>query len=146
MIICKQPEIGGKVPSHQDSCFLYTNPPSAMGLWFALEDCTKQNGCLSFVPGSHKRFGITKRMVRGGTGTEFIPIDGVPANPPESDDEFVMGECPAGTLVLIHGNILHKSENNTSDKSRFIYTFHMIEGDNEYGEFHFCFCPSQLTD
>ncbi|KAI4124227.1 MAG: hypothetical protein LQ347_005811, partial [Umbilicaria vellea] len=29
MVICKQPEIGGRVPPHQDSTFLYTNPPSA---------------------------------------------------------------------------------------------------------------------
>ena len=40
MIICKQPEIGGRVLPHQDSTFLYTNPPSALGFWIALEDCT----------------------------------------------------------------------------------------------------------
>lgn len=33
----------------------------------------------------------------------------------------------AGDLVLIHGSVLHKSERNTSDKTRFAYTFHMIE-------------------
>jgi len=54
MIICKQPSIGGAVPSHNDSTFLYTSPPSATGLWFALEDCSKSNGCLSFLPGSHR--------------------------------------------------------------------------------------------
>lgn len=32
-----------------------------------------------------------------------------------------------GDLVLIHGSVLHKSERNTSDKTRFAYTFHMIE-------------------
>lgn len=42
------------VPSHQDSSFLYTEPLSAVGFWFALEDCTAENGCLSFIPGSHK--------------------------------------------------------------------------------------------
>ena len=25
-----------------------------MGLWIALEDATEENGCLWFVPGSHK--------------------------------------------------------------------------------------------
>lgn len=54
MVICKQPSIGGAVPSHNDSTFLYTDPPTAVGLWFALEDCTKSNGCLSFMPGSHR--------------------------------------------------------------------------------------------
>lgn len=54
MVICKQPEIGGAVPPHQDSTFLYTNPPTAIGFWYALEDATRENGCLSFLPGSHK--------------------------------------------------------------------------------------------
>jgi len=106
MIICKQPEIGGKgifhmglgmteVPSHQDSVFLYTDPPSAVGFWFALEDCTMTNGCLSFVPGSHKTSPITKRFVRmeeGGTG--FISLAEDFAEP--GDEEFKVEECSAG--------------------------------------------------
>lgn len=54
MLIFKQPYIGGVVPSHQDSSFLYTEPLSAHGFWYALEDCTETNGCLWFIPGSHK--------------------------------------------------------------------------------------------
>lgn len=46
MVICKQPKIGGKVPIHNDSTFLYTDPPSAVGFWIALEDCTSENGAL----------------------------------------------------------------------------------------------------
>lgn len=54
MVIFKQPKIGGAVPPHQDSSFLYTQPLSATGLWLALEDCTPENGYLSFISGSHK--------------------------------------------------------------------------------------------
>lgn len=50
------------------------------------------------------------------------------------DGEYVMGEVKAGTLVLIHGNLLHKSEKNTSQKGRIIYTFHVIEGEGQYDE------------
>jgi len=39
-----------------------------------------------------------------------------------------------GTLVIIHGNVLHKSEANRSKKSRYIYTFHVIEGENTYDD------------
>ena len=42
---------------------------------------------------------------------------------------YVPAEVKAGTLVLIHGNLLHKSEKNLSHKGRIIYTFHIIEGD-----------------
>ena len=33
----------------------------------------------------------------------------------------------SGSLVVIHGLIVHKSEQNTSDKSRQIYTFHLFD-------------------
>ncbi|GFT69369.1 phytanoyl-CoA dioxygenase 1, partial [Nephila pilipes] len=54
MIIFKKPKIGEIVRPHQDSTFLYTDPPTCIGLWFPLEDATIENGCLWYVPGSHK--------------------------------------------------------------------------------------------
>ncbi|KAF3058126.1 Phytanoyl-CoA dioxygenase domain-containing protein 1 [Daldinia childiae] len=139
MVICKQPEIGGAVPPHQDSTFLYTEPPSAVGFWYALEDATAENGCLSFLPGSHRWAPIRQRFVRAqGGGTEFA--DNEEAKFPSGeeygvrdgqneDGEYKMGEVKAGSLVLIHGNLLHKSEKNLSQKGRIIYTFHVIEGE-----------------
>jgi len=143
MIICKQPEIGGAVPPHQDSTFLFTEPPSAVGFWYALEDATVENGCLSFAAGSHKRAAVGQRFVRAedGSGTTFVANEGsrFPAGgfeqseaPGEGEEEYTLGEVKAGTLVLIHGNLLHKSEKNSSQKGRIIYTFHVIEGENEY--------------
>lgn len=35
-----------------------------------------------------------------------------------------------GTCILIHGNVVHKSEPNRSQKSRHAYTFHVIETEN----------------
>jgi phytanoyl-CoA hydroxylase len=49
----QQPRIGGEVAIHQDSTFLYTDPPTVVGLWIALEDATKENGCLWTIPGEH---------------------------------------------------------------------------------------------
>lgn len=43
------------VTPHQDATFLYTEPlGQVMGVWIALEDATLNNGCLWFMPGSHK--------------------------------------------------------------------------------------------
>ncbi|MCJ1287086.1 hypothetical protein MMC26_006434 [Xylographa opegraphella] len=145
MVICKQPEIGGRVPPHQDSTFLYTDPPSAVGFWIALEDATRENGCLSFARGSHRRAGVESRFVRrrDGAGTEFVGVEG--GRFPEGmetevgavgkeEEEYTLGEVQAGTLVLIHGNLLHKSERNCSPRGRMIYTFHVIEGESRYDE------------
>lgn len=145
MIICKPPHLGAAVSPHRDNSFLYTDPPSAVGFWFALEDAGGGNGGLWFVRGSHRRGGgVGKRFVRkkGGSGTEFVHVEGrrVPEGEEEEDGrekedgevKYTLEEVKAGTLVLIHGNVLHKSERNLSGKSRFIYTFHIIEGEHEY--------------
>ena len=152
MIICKQPEIGARVGPHQDSTFLYTDPPSAVGFWIAMEDATAQNGCLSFAKGSHRRAPVKSRFVRkqNAEGTEFVDVqgatfpDGTEAEEEvEESEQYTLEEVKAGTLVLIHGNVLHKSERNLSDKSRFIYTFHVIEGENEYDKRNWLQAPGE---
>lgn len=108
-----------------------------MGFWYALEDATEENGCLSFWPGSHKWAGVEKRLVRkkDGSGTEFVGNEGawfpkgLETGKKEGKESYVLGEVKAGDLVLIHGNLLHKSARNSSQKSRIIYTFHVIEGE-----------------
>ncbi|GLB45092.1 putative BRCT domain, a BRCA1 C-terminus domain [Lyophyllum shimeji] len=128
MVITKQPRIGGEVPEHNDSTFLYTEPPTALGFWIALEKCTPENGALSFLPGSHLTAPITKRFVRlpgGGTGFEqLVPPE---AKIPQPSGQYVLEACNPGDLVLIHGSVLHKSERNTSPRTRFAYTFHMVD-------------------
>lgn len=41
---------------------------------------------------------------------------------------------PKGSLVLIHGSVVHQSGPNLSNKSRNAYTFHVIEGNHSYDE------------
>lgn len=55
MYIFKPPRIGGEVVCHQDSTYIYTEPESCVGFWFALEDATIENGCMHFIPGGHRR-------------------------------------------------------------------------------------------
>jgi phytanoyl-CoA hydroxylase len=136
MLICKQPEIGGEVPTHQDATFLYTEPQSAIGYWYALENCTADNGALEFVPGSHKSTPVYKRMVRkpDGPGVTFDRIEGVDSYEEPTKDKFRLCECPAGSLVLIHNSVLHRSNKNLSERSRYAYTFHVIDGECKYDE------------
>ncbi|KAJ1997133.1 hypothetical protein GGI04_001312 [Coemansia thaxteri] len=141
MVICKQPGIGGAVPWHQDSTFLYTQPLSACGFWLALEDCTVNNGCLEYIPGSHLATPVTRRFVRrtdsNGCGTEMIDIPGVAAasggDGVERASEMKI-EVAAGSLVLIDGQVLHRSSHNYSPKSRWVYTFHVVDGKCTYDQ------------
>lgn len=135
MLIFKHPNHGktaNAVPPHTDGAFLYTDPLLCIGFWYALEDCTLENGCLHYLPGSHKQHTVGKRFVRvvkDGTvvGTTFEPVGSPDVFTGESLS-YTSVPCPAGLLVLIHHSVLHKSEDNVSERSRFAYTFHVIEG------------------
>lgn len=127
MVIFKHPEIGGEVTPHQDSTFLYTEQPSAVGLWIPLVDITLKNGCLWFIPGSHKDK-IYQRYVRNANGPPQLVLEG---EIPKFDDNLYVPVLPKkGDCVVIHGSVIHKSGKNTSDKSRPIYTFHVVEQEN----------------
>ena len=121
MYIFKQPGIGGYVAPHQDSTFLYTEPMSCCGLWIALQDATEENGCLWVVPGSH-RHGIEQRFVRREQGTAFVALGGG-----SKDTHFVPLPVTAGTCVVLHGALVHKSEQNHSPMSRHAYSLHFTE-------------------
>lgn len=128
MYIFKQPNIGGEVNCHQDSTFLYTDPPSVVGFWIALEDATLENGCLWALPGGHK-ISLKSRFIRDGKGgTTFQVLDETPI-PTEGLKALPVRE---GTLILLHGQLPHLSKINRSPKSRHAYALHVIEGANNY--------------
>ncbi|XP_077162664.1 phytanoyl-CoA dioxygenase domain-containing protein 1 isoform X2 [Paroedura picta] len=126
MYIFKPPHIGGEVTAHQDATFLHTEPLGrVVGLWVALEDAAEENGCLWFLPGSHTS-GITRRMVRTPPGT--IPCTQFIGTEREYDSsQFIPAPIGKGGLILIHGEVVHKSEANLSASSRHVYTFHLME-------------------
>ncbi|MEL6674995.1 MAG: phytanoyl-CoA dioxygenase family protein [Bacteroidota bacterium] len=122
MYIFKQPRIGGAVNIHQDACFLYTDPITVVGFWFALEDTDLENGCLWALPGGHKA-PLRKRFLREGLETRFEELDAQPM--PATG--YIPLPVPAGSLVLLHGLLPHYSEINRSDRSREAYALHIID-------------------
>lgn len=123
MYIFKQPGIGGEVVPHQDNSFLYTDPPTCTGLWLALEDATITNGCLWAIPGSHKD-GLVRRFIRDETGVHFDK-----PSPTYDQKIFVPIEVKAGSLVVIHGDLIHQSFENKSSTSRHAYSLHVVDTD-----------------
>jgi len=132
MYIFKQPGIGGEVVCHCDHTFLWTEPQSVIGFWFAIEDATLSNGCLHAIPGGHRlpvksRFRLVDASDRSrGTTTDMFDDTPYPV------DDLVPLEAEAGTLILLHGTLPHFSAANTSGRSRHAYTLHVIEGRTRY--------------
>lgn len=158
MYIFKQPGIGGEVGCHQDATFLSTEPMTVTGFWFAIEDATRENGCLWAAPGGHrgplrKIFERTTRERtsngRDGAGgdpseplTRFRELDPTPL--PGPDDGLVPLEVPAGTLVVLHGLLPHWSDVNRSPRSRHAYTVHCIDGAADYPWWNWLQRPDHL--
>lgn len=123
MYIFKQPGIGGEVVPHQDNSFLYTDPPTCTGLWLALEDATVINGCLWAIPSSQKD-GLVRRFIRDDEGVHFDR-----PSPSYDQNDFVPIEVKAGSLVVIHGDLIHQSFENQSLNSRHAYSLHVVDTD-----------------
>ena len=128
MYIFKQPLIGGEVHPHIDHTFLWTEPQTVVGFWFALEDATTENGCMWAVPGSH-RLPIRSRFRRDGHGGTTMDV--FDATPYPREGEIAL-EAKAGTMIVLHGSLPHRSGPNHSNVSRHAYTLHIIDGTARY--------------
>lgn len=51
----KPPQVGKPTPPHQDGYYFMLEPCEALTMWFALDHVDDENGCVRYVPGSHKR-------------------------------------------------------------------------------------------
>jgi phytanoyl-CoA hydroxylase len=128
MLIFKQPGIGGEVRWHQDATYLFSTPQTVTGFWFALEDATRDNGCLWVEPGGH-RGPLRERFVREGDALRLERMDPTPW-PDLARAQPV--EVGAGSLVCLHGLLPHYSAANRSPQSRMAYTLHAIDGRSRY--------------
>ena len=128
MYIFKSPRIGGEVVCHQDSAYIYTEPESCVGCWFALEDATIDNGCMHFIPGAHQS-PLRKRNHRYADGNV---LDEVLDETPFPMHLRQPAEASAGSLVIFDGRAPHMSGPNRSEKSRHAYTLHVIDRSCHY--------------
>ena len=128
MYIFKPPHIGGEVTPHIDQTFLWTDPPSVRGFWFAIQDATTENGCMWAVPGAHRQPARQRFHRVPGGGTAFEVFDPEPY-PLEGE---VPLEAATGTLIVLDGLLPHRSGPNHSDRSRHAYTVHAVDGTTKY--------------
>lgn len=156
MYIFKQPRIGGEVSCHQDATFLYSDPITVTGFWFAIEDATLDNGCLWAVPGGHN--GPLRQVFKrndlddpaSADGTLFEELDTTPMPEPPSDvfspggSAMVPLEVAAGTMVVLHGLLPHWSGVNRSATSRHAYSLHCISGTADYPEWNWLQRPTDM--
>lgn len=129
MYICKQPFIGGDVNCHQDATYLYAEHKPIVGLWFALEDATIENGCLWAIPGGHHTK-LKSRLRRHNDETRLEIYD----EAPWQLEKMIPLEVTAGSLIVLHGLLPHMSKANLSSHSRHAYTLHLADSDANFAK------------
>jgi ectoine hydroxylase-related dioxygenase (phytanoyl-CoA dioxygenase family) len=106
-LFCKPAKHGGVVAWHQDySYWTRTKPMAHLTCWIGLDDSTRDNGCVHYVPGSHK--------------WNLLPITGLAGNMEAIREvlndsqweqflhpvaiELKMGECSFHHPLMVHGS------------------------------------------
>ncbi|KAG2302091.1 hypothetical protein Bca52824_030742 [Brassica carinata] len=77
----------------------------------ALEDSTTLNG-------------LVRRFVRGENGVTYDQ-----SSPSYEQEDFLANEMKAGSMIAIHGDLIHQSFENQSPKLRHAYSLRVVESD-----------------
>ncbi|GIW92074.1 MAG: hypothetical protein KatS3mg110_0115 [Pirellulaceae bacterium] len=115
-LFCKPARHGGVVAWHQDySYWTRTQPMAHLTCWIGLDDSTRDNGCVHYVPGSHR--------------WPLLPITGLAGNMEAirsvlNDEQWEMFSNPvaveleAGEATFHHPLMVHGSFENRTDRPR----------------------------
>lgn len=115
-IMLKEPYVGGAWEWHQDYGYWYQNGclyPTMASCLIALDAATKANGCLQVIKGSHH----IGRVEHGRFG-EQTGADPERVAAALERMELVYCEMEPGTALIFHGNLLHRSDANSSPHPR----------------------------
>lgn len=115
-LFCKPAKHGGVVAWHQDySYWTRTKPMAHLTCWIGLDDSTRENGCVHYVPGSHR--------------WDLLPITGLAGDMNAIEDVLteeqwdifqkpVAVELKKGECVFHHPLMIHGSFENRVDRPR----------------------------
>lgn len=110
-LISKPPGKRNGVPWHQDF-IKRTDEPVKYIVWMALDDATRENGCVKFIPKSHKAGFLPWHYVAGETHHDRVNSECV------DESKAVYAEMKAGDVLIFNQLLLHASDEVNSDKPR----------------------------
>lgn len=123
-LFMKPPEVGTEVPWHQDSAsWRDIFPMELVSAWTAIDEATEDNGCLSYIPGTHRWGMMHKDKVNwflSEFGSDQWPIIPAPLKP--------------GSISFHHSLTLHHTCANLSGKRRRGYSVHYMRATSRKDE------------
>jgi len=115
-MIMKDAKVGGAWAWHQDYGYWYQNGvlwPLLTSAFIAVDPATRENGCLQVIEGSHKLGRIEHVLTGDQAGADRERVDEILKRLP-----LVYVEMDPGDALFFDANLLHRSDQNKSDDSR----------------------------
>lgn len=115
-MILKDAKVGGAWTWHQDYGYWYNFgllQPLLTSVTIAVDKATKENGCLQVLKGSHAMGRVDHALTGDQAGADMERV-----NVAKEEFELVYCEMDPGDAMFFDCNILHRSDQNRSDHSR----------------------------
>jgi len=115
-MIMKDAKVGGAWAWHQDYGYWYQNgllSPNLCSVFIAVDEATKENGCLQVLKGSHKMGRIEHVLTGDQAGADKERVQEI-----EKRLELVHCAMVPGDALFFHCNLLHRSARNDSEQPR----------------------------
>ncbi|MCB8933818.1 MAG: phytanoyl-CoA dioxygenase family protein [Fimbriimonadaceae bacterium] len=114
-LFCKPVRHGGVVAWHQDySYWTRTKPMAHLTCWIGLDDATRDNGCLAYIPRSHE----WELLPVTGLAGDMDAIQTVLSEEQKAAFHPVYAELRAGEAAFHHPLLVHGSYENRTDRPR----------------------------
>jgi len=114
-LFCKPPRHGGVVAWHQDySYWTRTQPMNHLTCWIGLDDATTENGCVHYIPGSHRWPLLPITGLAGGMDA----IQSVLTDEQKAQFKPVAAALRKGFAAFHHPLMVHGSYGNATDRPR----------------------------
>lgn len=108
--LLKKPVEASETDPHQDITFVDEERYASVNVWVALQDTSIDNGCMYFLPGSHKFMPTIRPTHSYPWAYERVKQDIL--------EHVVAFPCKAGTAFIFHHGIIHGSFANKSSTNR----------------------------
>jgi hypothetical protein len=134
-MVLKDAKVGGAWAWHQDYGYWYQNGllfPDLVSVMIAVDKATIKNGCLQAIRGSHKMGRVNHILSGDQAGADMERVNEV-----LKVREKVYCEMDPGDALFFHSNLLHASDQNKSDDSRWtMICCYNLASNNPYKESH----------
>jgi hypothetical protein len=145
-MIMKDPFVGGAWAWHQDYGYWYQNgvlTPNLVSVMIAVDPATRENGCLQVIKASHKIGRVDHVLTGDQAGADMERV-----NVALERNELVYCEMEPGDALFFHSNLLHRSDQNSSENPRWsqICCYNARSNDPYKDSHHPRYTPLQKVD